>query len=94
MKDERPWDSTDLFLEECAEVKKLVDKLNDCMTLICEDVGFHSVQLYNIWINRNLRCRKSNRTFNDGRLGALFSGVWYLDADENLDPRRYYFPKK
>ena len=39
MKDERPWDSTDLFLEECAEVKKLVDKLNDCMTLICEDVG-------------------------------------------------------
>ena len=40
MKDERPWDSTDLFLEECAEVKKLVDKLNDCMTLICEDVGF------------------------------------------------------
>ena len=88
MKDERPWDSTDLFLEECSEVKKLVDKLNDCMILICEDVGFHAVQLYNIWINRNppgVENPVHTHLHHDGRLGALFSGVWYLDADENLD---------
>ncbi len=88
MKDERPWDSTDLFLEECSQVKKLVDKLNDCMALICEDVGFHAVQLYNIWINRNppgVENPVHTHLHHDGRLGALFSGVWYLDADENLD---------
>lgn len=88
MKDERPWDSTDLFLEECDAVQELVNQLDKCMSNICEDVGFHNVQLYNIWVNRNppgIENPVHNHLHHSDKLGALFSGVWYLDADENLD---------
>lgn len=88
LKDDRPWSSTDLYLEECEEVHKMVDKLNKCFEIICDEIGFHPVQLYNIWINKNppgVSNPVHTHLHHSGRMGALFSGVWYLDADENLD---------
>ena len=45
--------SVDLIVEENTEVKKLVDRLNEKMYTICEDVGLHPVQLYDVWANVN-----------------------------------------
>ena len=86
--DDRPWDSTDVYLEECTEVEKLVAKLDKCMKDICNDVGFAGVRLYNIWVNRNppgVENVLHNHLHHGGQMGALFSGVWYLEADETLD---------
>ena len=78
-KPSQPWHSVDLIIEENTEVKKLVDSLNKKLYTICEDVGLHPVQLYDIWANVNPP-GVSNITHD--HMGSIFSGVYYLDAEE------------
>lgn len=87
-KDPRPWSSTDLYLEECSEVEKLVQNLNEMFLQVTAEVGFRSLQLYNIWVNKNppgVENDVHNHIHHGGQMGALFSGVYYVDADPDLD---------
>ncbi len=87
-KDTRPWSSTDLYLEECPEVEKLVQRLDEMFTQVTTEVGFRKLQLYNIWINKNppgVENDLHNHLHHAGIMGALFSGVYYVEADPELD---------
>ena len=86
--DKRPWSSVDFVLEECEAVVDMVKLLNEVYAKICEEIGFKPVQLYNIWVNKNppgVKNPSHTHIHHAGTIGALFSGVYYLDADKDLD---------
>ena len=78
-KPNQPWHSVDMIIEENDEVKKLVDRLNEKMYTICEDVGLHPVQLYDVWANVNPP-GVANQLH--AHIPSIFSGVYYLDAEK------------
>tara|TARA_B100001057_G_scaffold478420_1_gene548824 strand:- start:616 stop:1194 length:579 start_codon:yes stop_codon:yes gene_type:complete len=73
------WTSVSLVVEENNEVKKLVDRLNEKLYTICDDVGMYPVQLYDIWANVN---PPGVANHLHAHQPAIFSGVYYLDAEE------------
>jgi len=80
--DPRNWRSTMLSLEECAEVSKLVNVIDQGMFQVSQQVGLRLPQLYNIWININYP-GASNDLHN--HINAMFSGVYYVDVDPNIE---------
>ena len=86
---ERPWFTADnLVLDDCNALAHLKSIIDDCMLTVADEVGLHPVQLYNIWINKNppgVANPPHTHTHHDGRLGAIFSGVYYVEADPELD---------
>ena len=74
------WQSTDILPGDCEDIDALVRLLDDEMNQCAKQVGLKPVEIYNIWININ-----PPNTYNTlhHHQDAVFSGVYYVDADEN-----------
>jgi len=84
------YQSVDIKPNECTEIDRLVQTIDREILEICSQVGLRPPKLYNIWCNVNYP-RASNEMHH--HLGALFSGVYYVDADPEIDQGNILFER-
>jgi len=95
--DDRPWKVADLNVEECLELKKLTEVITNDIHKICNEVGLMPMHLLNIWINENppgVENPVHTHLHHADQMGALFSGVYYVECDPELDQGDIVFERK
>ena len=75
------YQSVDIKPRENAEIDHLVHTLDKEMLEIAQQTGLKMPKLYNIWVNVNYPGSSNNMHHH---IGAIFSGVYYVDADPKL----------
>ena len=73
------YQSNSLQGPEHPEIQKLVNRLDNEIADCSKQTGLPELQLYNLWININ---PPSSYNHLHNHVGAVFSGVYYVDATE------------
>lgn len=92
----KPWRKATIRLEECVDVAKLVGVIDHCVTTAAEECGIQPLQLHNIWVNQNPAGIENpvHHHMGDSINGAIFSGVYYVEADPELDQGNIFFQRR
>lgn len=93
------YQSSDIQAGDHEQIDKLVNYLNQEVAACAKQVGLSQLQIQNIWININ-----PPGAYNElhHHQGAVFSGVYYVDAGENqgniqferTDGAEYHIPER
>jgi uncharacterized protein (TIGR02466 family) len=92
------WQSSSIGKNESQSLDYLVSVLDKEIKEICVQTSIPDLQIYNIWLNINPP--GGFNTLHD-HAGSVFSGVYYVDADEDQgaivfergDSAHYFLPK-
>tara|TARA_A100001035_G_scaffold101387_1_gene79361 strand:+ start:1200 stop:1787 length:588 start_codon:yes stop_codon:yes gene_type:complete len=84
------YQSVDIRPQEHAEIDRFVQTLDKEIAEISMQVGLKMPKLYNIWINVNYPGSSNNLHHH---IGAIFSGVYYVDSDPNIDQGNITFER-
>ena len=84
------YQSIDLKPNECTEVDRLIQTIDKEIVIIASQVGLKIPRLYNIWTNVNYP-HASNDLHH--HIDSIFSGVYYVDADPNVDQGNISFQR-
>ena len=84
------YQSVDIKPQENQEIDHLVKTLDGEIAQISHQVGLKMPKLYNIWINVNGQGSSNNLHHH---IGAIFSGVYYVEADPKLNQGNITFER-
>tara|TARA_Y100000389_G_scaffold200679_1_gene241661 strand:- start:132 stop:719 length:588 start_codon:yes stop_codon:yes gene_type:complete len=84
------YQSIDIRPKENAEIDQLVHILDREISEISQQTGVRMPKLYNIWVNVNYPGSSNNLHHH---IGAMFSGVYYVDSDPNLNQGNISFQR-
>jgi len=84
------YQSVDIKPRENAEIDHLVHTLDKEMIEIAQQTGLKMPKLYNIWVNVNYPGSSNNMHHH---IGAIFSGVYYVDSDPKLNQGNISFER-
>ena len=91
------WQSNDIKPGESLQIDKLVQHLDNEVSICANQVGLPELELYNIWININ---PPGSYNHLHNHVGSVLSGVYYVDATpeqgniqfERNDKGEYHIP--
>lgn len=91
------WQSDSVRTGDNTQIDMLVTSLNNEIQTITKQTGLPDLELYNLWININ---RKGNYNVSHDHIGAVLTGVYYVEATDNQgnirfdrsDSARYFLP--
>ena len=84
------YQSIDIRPKENTEIDQLVHILDREISEISQQTGVRMPKLYNIWVNVNYPGSSNNLHHH---IGAMFSGVYYVDSDPNLNQGNISFQR-
>jgi len=84
------YQSVDIKPNECTEVDRLIQNIDSEISIISQQTGLKPPRLYNIWVNVNTP-GSSNELHH--HIGAIFSGVYYVDANPDIDQGNILFER-
>jgi len=96
-KDDRPYNVADLDPEENNALLSLTETITMCVHKVCAEVGIMPLELQNIWVNENLpgaHAETHTHIHHAGLPGAIFSGVYYVEADATIDQGDIVFERR
>jgi|TARA_B110000208_G_C11527538_1_gene342993 uncharacterized protein (TIGR02466 family) len=93
----KDWFKSFIKLEECVDVAKLVGIIDQCVATAADECGIKPLQLHNIWVNQHppgVAGPVHTHAGDDRASSAIFSGVYYLDADPTIDQGNIEFERR